>query len=502
MSSVTAAGQRDRLVEGAVGWRRWMRTDADGERALLVSRPSESSTASHTRLRRVALLRHPGLSRVQSVEFDSEGPCVVEWTGDSRSLSDGRCRMPRGDDLARGLIRILEALAYLQRQELGHGAVSRQTVFSDGRTLLLTGAALSERSIADPAEDVRAWAEISVEVISTARGADLTEVVHEAAAQVLAATREGHSIDAARVLRAINRALPTDDPGEPAGSESPEEATEEEYASSHSRSMRALHFTGNLIGSMIVGLFTTLLTLAVIGAVVAGGVLWFLDQLPAEVPVPNVVGMERAEADRRLEAAGLEAGRVRSVYREDVDPGHVAETTPPPGMMVREGREITLVVSMGAARVSVPRLTGLTVDEASDLLESKGLRLVEGGKMRSNMSEGEIVRQDPSPTRVIAQGESVVVRTSGGPEFGVIEMPAEDEGEDPRQIVFRRIEIIVPRGDALQRVVVLEGYGDNLETTYDRLHRPGDRITLDTYGRPGKNVEVLIEREQVFKTQF
>lgn len=465
----------------------------------MISRPSEGGAPAHAALRHAALVRHPGIARVLEAGYDDEGARVVEEVEEARPLADGRCRLPRGDALAEGLLEVLRGLAHLHRQAMVHGALSRQTVFSDGRDLFLTGVALSADNEGTASADVRAWAEMTAELLEGSRDGELTEIVQEAARQVLAAGPVGHSLDAPRVVRAINRALLSDD--EMASEDvQDQEGVEDEIETS--RVMRALLAIVHVAGKTIVGLFTTVLTLALIGAVVAGGVLWFLDQLPAEVPVPNVEGMEREEARARLEAEGLGVGRVRSVYREDVEPNHVAETTPPPGMMVREGREVTLVVSMGAARVDVPRLTGLKPAEAEDVLEAKGLRLVEDGKMRSDMPEGEIVAQNPPPTRKIAQGERVVVQTSGGSSFGVIEVPAEDEDAEARRMVFRRIEVIVPRGDALQRVRVREGYGDDLETSYDRLHRPGDRIKLDTYGRPGKHIQVSIEGEQVFKTQL
>jgi hypothetical protein len=421
---------------------------------------------------------------------------VVEKVANARPLAEEASRRPQGDALAAGLVQILEALAYLHRQQGPHGAVSRETVFSDGKRLLLTGATLQDTSTATVGGDLEAWAEITSELLEGEQAGEFAEIVREAAGQIVIAAEAGRVLEAPRVIRAINRAA-----AEPEGaaSEQSEDVTDE---TERSWSMRALVGFLHLLLSTVVGLFTTLLTLALIAAVVAGGLLWFLDQLPAEVAVPNVVDMAREEATDALEARGLEVGRVRSVYREDVDPGHVAETMPPPGMTVREGREVTLVVSMGAARVSVPRLTGLKLDEARALAKKKGLKLVHGGEMRSNMPEGEIVQQEPSATRKIAQGETVVVRTSGGPDFGIVEVPPEEDDEEPRRMVFRRIEIVVPRGDALQRVRVREGYGEDLETTYDRLHRPGDRIKLDTYGRPGKLVKVAIEGEQVFETQL
>lgn len=498
MSSVIRLEERQTPIGPVRGWRRWMGREADGDGGLLISRPSAPPAAGDGRdaasWRRAAFLRHPGLARIIEADVDAEGPLVIEEVGEARPLSDGRCRVPRAEALAAGLLRLLEALAYLHRQGLAHGAISRETVFSDGRHLLLTGAAPGSEAAVSPSSDVRDWAELTREMLAGADGGPAAGLLREAADQALAALDGGRSLDGGRVIRAIHRAERQLEEAAAPGDD--EEAAEAE----RTWQMKALLAVTNFMGSVVVGLLTTILTLAVIGGAIALGVIWFVGQLPQEVQVPMVVGLESDEARARLEDEGLKAGRVRSVYREDVEPGHVADSVPPAGMVVREGREVTLVVSMGAARVNVPRLVGLRLDEAEKVLEKQGLRLVDGGKVRSNSPEGEIVEQEPPPGQKIAQGERVVAKTSGGPEFGILEVAGDDEDDSPRRVVFRRVEIVVPRGDALQRVIVREGYGGDLETTYDRLHRPGDRIKLDTYGRPGKQIRVVIEGEEVFKT--
>jgi hypothetical protein len=492
VSSLAGAEDTGQAIGQVGDWRREVAPGPGGSQMLV----SRRAARKYEPVRSALLLRHPALSRVTEIDRSDAATAVVEEVGEARPLADGRSRRPRGDDLARQLLRLLEGLCYLHGHGLAHGFVSAETVFSDDRSLLLTGAALNAGISGAPADDVRAWAELTEDLLADARDSDLVEVVREAASQVLTAAGAGRAPRARRVIRAISSAM--EDPVE-AMSPSEEETVEEVE---RSRAMRVLLAVIHFFGSLIVGAFTTVLTIALIGAVVATGVLWFLDQLPQEIALPNVEGMSRSEATEVLEDEGLKVGRVRSVYREEVEPDHVAETVPPPGMTVREGREVTLVVSMGAARVKVPRLTGLRLDEAEEVLDEKGLRLVDGGEVRSDNPEGEIVRQDPPPGRKIAQGQRVVAHTSGGPDFGIVQVPAEDEDEDPRVAVFRRIVIVVPRGDALQRVEVREGYGEGLETTYDRLHRPGDRIKLDTHGRPGKRVKILIDGDEVLSTKL
>jgi len=481
------------------GWRRWFGHDAERDRGLLVSRPSEGQPAASVAAE-AALLRHPGLARVVEADADDEGARVLEEVGQARPLSDGRCRLPRGEALPNGLLRVLEALAYLHRQGVSHGAVSRAAVFSDGRELLLTGAALGPREAATPSSDVRDWGRLTSELLEGVHGGTNAELLREAARQAVTAVDGGRALDAGRVARAIHRAQePAADAGEGDADARTDDDTDEPQRSGQ---MKALHAVVHFIGSFVIGSLTTVLTISLIAGAVALGVIWFLGRLPQEVRVPMVVGLARKDAEQRLAQEGLDVGRVRSVYREDVEPGHVAETTPPPGMVVREGREITLLVSMGAARVKVPRVVGLRINEAEKVLDKQGLGLVDGGRVRSGSPEGEIVRQDPPPGRKIAQGQRVTVQVSGGSEFGVVEVQSDANDGETQQMVFRKLEIIVPRGDALQRVVVREGYGDDLETTYDRLHRPGDCVKIDTHGRPGKQIKVLIEGDEVFKTQL
>jgi len=514
LGSVIELEEKLTAIDPVGGWRRWLGYDADRDRGLLVSRPADASAQlvagdGEGGAPQATLLRHPGLARVVEAEADGEGRRVVEEVGQARSLSDGRCRLPRGEALTNGLLGLLEALAYLHRQGLSHGAVARATVFSDGRALLLTGVALGPRASASPSADVRDWARLTSELLDGARGGANAELLREAARQVVAAVDDGRTLDAARVAQAIHRAQGAgggaaggEDAGAPADADSDAEIEADTDGPERSRQMKALLAVLNVIGNFILGSLTTVLTIALIGGAIALGVIWFLGRLPQEVRVPMVVGLERKQAEDRLKQDALEVGRVRSVYREDVDPGYVAATTPPEGMVVREGREVTLVVSMGAAQVKVPRVVGLRLDEAEKVLEKQGLALVDGGKIRSGSPEGEIVHQDPPAGRKIAQGQRVMAQVSGGPEFGVVEVEGDDEDGEPQRMVFRRVEVIVPRGDALQRVVVREGYDDDLETTYDRLRRPGDRVKLDTYGRPGKQIKVLIEGDEVFKTQL
>lgn len=477
------------------GWSRWLATVRDDGERVLVSRRASARGVERVaqRVRALVGVRHPGLARTIASGTDPGGLWVVEEGGEGRLLSDVRCRLPQGDAVGAGLLRLLEALAYLHRNELSHGDVTADAVWCEGGRLVLTGAALGGVGGDEAEADVAGWARLAEEVLS-GRPGELNGLVLAGAQQALAAQEGGRAIGAERLVRAIHGATGRSRPEQP---DERAENTEEDTSGSMTTALRI----GNVLATMLLGLLTTVLTVTVVIGIIALGVLWFLDQLPQEVQVPSVVGLQQEEARKRLAEEGIGIGHVRRVYQEEFEPGEVVESVPEAGMIVREGREITLVVSIGAARVKVPRVVGLHPDEARKVLEKAGLSLHEGGEIRSSAPEGEVVQQDPPPGNRVAQGEAVSVQTSGGADYGVVEITDEDDGEVKRAL-FRRVEIIVPQGEALQRVEVREGYGDDIDVTYDRLHRPGDRVRLDTWGRPGKQIRVLIEGEQVFKTQL
>ena len=197
---------------------------------------------------------------------------------------------------------------------------------------------------------------------------------------------------------------------------------------------------------------------------------------------------------------GLKVGTLRRMYRDDVDVGEVAATTPAPGMRVREGREIAMVISRGSAEVKVPLVVGLQVNEAEKVLGKKGLSMRKAGERRSHAPVGEVVSQSPAPGRMTGRGSTVAVMLSGGEDYGLVRV--EDADGEKQTVLFRELEIIVPEGERIQRVTVLAGYGDDMEAVYDRPHRPGDRVKVQLWGKKGKRVEVQIEGETIYKTQL
>jgi serine/threonine-protein kinase len=111
---------------------------------------------------------------------------------------------------------------------------------------------------------------------------------------------------------------------------------------------------------------------ALVIALAAGlGAYWF--GWARYTATPGVIGLSRAAAVQKLDAAGLKATVGTPAYSETVPKGLVVGTDPGPGARVSDHGTVTLTLSKGKERHPVPQVRGLDVDQAQDALRSAHL---------------------------------------------------------------------------------------------------------------------------------
>ncbi len=136
---------------------------------------------------------------------------------------------------------------------------------------------------------------------------------------------------------------------------------------------------------------------------------------PQRVPVPDVAGYDVREARMLIEAAGLRIGGTEST-QAPTPRNVVVNTRPPAGSTLAPGASVVVVVSVGAATIRVPSLTGLTVDEARLALETAGLALgTVFSQTTAAVAPGEIFHQQPGAGTLSAPGTVVNVRLARSP---------------------------------------------------------------------------------------
>lgn len=142
--------------------------------------------------------------------------------------------------------------------------------------------------------------------------------------------------------------------------------------------------------------------------------------------VPDVAGQDVEAAKKMIENSDL-VPEVEYKSDDNVENGKVITSAPSAGAEVVEGTKIILYVSKGTDKISVPSLTGRTVQEASDILS--GLQLggsLAGEEYSDQYPEGQIINQSPAGGSKVAKGTVVSFVVSKGKE-------PEEEPEEPEE---------------------------------------------------------------------
>ena len=148
-----------------------------------------------------------------------------------------------------------------------------------------------------------------------------------------------------------------------------------------------------------------------------GGTLGILNLTnPAEVQLPNLVGMSREEAQADAEEAKLKFEVSSEEYNTEVPEGFVISQDPKyiENYNVKEGSTITVVVSKGTEKTTVPNVEGKEEDEAIKLIEDAKLKAEVIEETSQTVKEGYVISQETDPDTEVSAGDTVKIHVSTG----------------------------------------------------------------------------------------
>ena len=121
---------------------------------------------------------------------------------------------------------------------------------------------------------------------------------------------------------------------------------------------------------------------------------------PSSVKVTDVIGHEQSRAEQELAAAGFQVS-VKEAYSSDVRSGLVISTTPDRGTPAKPGSTVTMTVSQGKEKVTIPSVSvGMTYEAAAEKLEDAGFTgtISEATESSDSVGSGFVTRYSPSGT--------------------------------------------------------------------------------------------------------
>ncbi len=161
---------------------------------------------------------------------------------------------------------------------------------------------------------------------------------------------------------------------------------------------------------------------------------------PAEVDMPNVVGLSKDEAQQEVENAKLVFEVASEEYNKDVPEGYVISqkaesdlgdfTTTPGNRKVKEGSKIQVKISKGQEKTTVPNVKGKEKDEAIKMLEDANLQAEVVEETSKTVEEGYVISQETDPDTEAFAGDTVKIHVSTGTgikQVTVISVIGQDE---------------------------------------------------------------------------
>lgn len=130
--------------------------------------------------------------------------------------------------------------------------------------------------------------------------------------------------------------------------------------------------------------------------------------LAEELPkIPNVTGLSLVEAGKRLEGTGYKLQAGDPVAHATVPLGQIVSQNPAADTAAEKGKTVTVQVSAGAAEVEVPKVMGLSVNNAKTALEKLGLEAEVRWVSLAETPTFIVLNQKPKPREKLKPGSKV-----------------------------------------------------------------------------------------------
>jgi serine/threonine-protein kinase len=181
----------------------------------------------------------------------------------------------------------------------------------------------------------------------------------------------------------------------------------------------------------------------------------------AEVRVPEVIGLSEREAERLMADEDLRLSKISEQWSPDVPRGFITAQDPTAGGIVKRGRRISVIVSLGAQGTSVPILEGVTARQAEIMLEGAGLNLGRAARAYSDqVSRDLVIATDPPGETLVEQETAVDLLVSLGPvprSFVLPDLTGKDAAIAARSLRDEGFSVSLREGGSKQKSGLVTG---------------------------------------------
>ena len=153
----------------------------------------------------------------------------------------------------------------------------------------------------------------------------------------------------------------------------------------------------------------------VLFVIVLGGTLAFMNVTsPKEVVLPDLTNMTEDEAKEELSKIKVSFNKVNEIYSPTVEAGKVISQDPAPNRRVKERSSVDVVISKGTETTIVPKVVGMTYDEAVNALQDSKLEIEKIEEASKTVEAGVVISQETAANTTANAGDIVKIHVSTG----------------------------------------------------------------------------------------
>lgn len=194
---------------------------------------------------------------------------------------------------------------------------------------------------------------------------------------------------------------------------------------------------------------------------------------PKEVAIPNLVGKTVEEVKQILAENKLNYVEDEPEYNTEYEAGQIISQNPTykEGRNIKQNTDVKVVVSLGTEKTIVPKLEGLTKEEAETAAKEAKIKLEIVEEISKTVEAGYIVKQETEPDTEVNAGDTVKVYASIG--TGI------------KQVV---VSSVLYKEEAVAKQT-LEGLGLVVEVEYSEDKERGNGVVLKQSITSGETVD-------------
>lgn len=158
---------------------------------------------------------------------------------------------------------------------------------------------------------------------------------------------------------------------------------------------------------------------AIFGGIAFGSGLFNGEGSGKKVIIPNIIGMTIEDATKELEKVGLKL-TISGIVESDKEENTILETNPVVNTEAKSGDIISVKVSGGVGKITVPDLRDYEINYIKDLLTQKGLNWSIDEEYSENIKSGYLIDQYPERDTEVEKGSTIQLTVSKGPEVKLV----------------------------------------------------------------------------------